>query len=313
MADNGNMSLVPVNATGVIPTDTSGQVQDGSNNDLYSKYAELPEAPHSFGILGKIANFLTGWYDDEVMEYNRKLAAYDAYQKDVYYEREKQDNWDMMTHQEQYESPLNQMDLYRAAGLNTNLIYGKSFGGSNGYAAPSHQAPTRAPFLESGTATISNLMGMLRGFQDIRMNTLRGDLLSSQIKALNQDIAGKELTNRLLGFKVDDAPSFFKYQADLRAHNQDMWPKQLQKMEYDLNAAKDLEEYRNTLAKYGLRPDDNEWAKLFAVVAENPHLFVSFKEGLTAILGGVFSGLFGLPGGIVNTITDTVTGPTILK
>lgn len=94
------------------------------------------------GGSGIIGSWITGRYNKKMTERtneaNKKLAEYS-------YDQQRQ----MIREQNEYNTPLSQMQRYQEAGLNPNLIYGNIDSGNQGqiakYDAPTMQAPTTPP------------------------------------------------------------------------------------------------------------------------------------------------------------------------
>lgn len=113
---------------------------------------------------------------DKTIRANKELAQY-QYSKDL----------EMWNKQNEYNSPLSQMNRFAQAGLNKNLIYGQGSSG-NATTLPKYQSPTvRYDYMPK-----TNLPEVLSAFQDFKMK-------NAQIDNVKQDTQNKAMTNIIQG------------------------------------------------------------------------------------------------------------------
>lgn len=117
---------------------------------------------------------------DKTIAANKAMAEY-QYSKDL----------EMWNRQNDYNSPLNQMSRFEAAGLNKNLIYGQGTSG-NAVQMPKYNAPT----LQYNYKPPVNTSGMLQSYQDMQLRQAQIDnvkastntqITENALKALNVD------------------------------------------------------------------------------------------------------------------------------
>jgi hypothetical protein len=114
-------------------------------------------------MLGNYQNF----------KYQQKLA-----------EQQNQYNIDMWKMQADYNSPQQQMERYRAAGLNPNLIYGQ---GSNGNMSVAPQMVTpNAPDFSDGMGQIGEGLGKLFNIENLR--TIRANRKKAEAEATEAQV-----------------------------------------------------------------------------------------------------------------------------
>lgn len=131
------------------------------------------------GGAGGLINTLTG------NEANRQMARY-AFNKEV-------DMWNM---QNEYNSPSAQMERYKAAGLNPNLIYdGGAASAGNATTLPRYSAPD----LKSDYVP-TNPIGMLSAYQDVQIKKAQADNVKAMTKINEAEAAYRRevLNNKLV-------------------------------------------------------------------------------------------------------------------
>lgn len=109
---------------------------------------------------------------------NMKLAKY---QHDL--------NMDAWRQQNEYNTPLAQMQRYRDAGINPHMVAG-SGGAGNAQSPPQYQAPTQEYRDHFPADMLSSVVG---DYIQQRNQKIQGDLLKEQIKSSEADTALKEL------------------------------------------------------------------------------------------------------------------------
>lgn len=165
-------------------------------------------------------------------EANRELAEY-QYGKQL-------EMWHL---QNQYNAPSAQMQRFKEAGLNPNLIYGQGNPG-NASTLPQYQAPRMSP-VNYMPNDVPNVLSM---FQDYQMKQAQTDNLRAQNDLIKSNAAIK-------GFEADYAPEFFRSRKNV------MFQKQQAGI---YNADKALEELRklelDNQLKSGLMPFSLQYA-----------------------------------------------------
>ena len=124
---------------------------------------------------------------DKTIAANQKLAEY-QYSKDL----------EMWNKANAYNSPSAQMERYKAAGLNPNLIYGSgASAGNTATSLPKYQAPTVRYDYEPW----ANLGAALSQYADLELRSAQIDNLkkNSEIKVVEKE--SKELDNAWKGFR----------------------------------------------------------------------------------------------------------------
>lgn len=135
---------------------------------------------------------------------NRELAQY-QYSKDL----------EMWNRQNEYNSPLAQMNRYSQAGLNPNLIYGQGNSGNAG-SMPRYQAPTMQPVM---TPSI-DIPQVLSAYQDFRMKQAQIDNVKAQTENTNAKTASESIRPTLL--KIAEATGNQKLRESLTSYESRM-------------------------------------------------------------------------------------------
>lgn len=147
------------------------------------------------GAIGGIANIVSSAGQarmsrentDKTIAANQKLAEY-QYSKDV----------EMWNKANEYNSPSAQMERYKAAGLNPNLIYGNgASAGNTANSLPKYQAPT----VRYDYMPWANLGNALSQYADLELRAAQIDNLkkNSEIKVAEKE--SKELDNAWKGYR----------------------------------------------------------------------------------------------------------------
>lgn len=124
---------------------------------------------------------------------NREMAT-TAYQRDLA-------QWNR---QNEYNSPLAQMQRWKEAGLNPNLIYGGSNSGGNAASSPSARVPQTVPV----PGMLSNMPNMLQMYQDFQLRSAQIDNVKANTDRTQQatvtDTFNASL-KRIMGERADVA------------------------------------------------------------------------------------------------------------
>lgn len=225
---------------------------------------------------GDIVNAGIGWLTQRGINrqqnrYNKNMADY-TFNQDI-------EMWNM---QNAYNSPQAQMERYKAAGLNPNLIYGTgtaSAGNASG-GLPRYQSPSASFQVDP----MVQIPGILQQYMDFKVKQAQVDNLKTQnqgmqsdnmVKAINAEVqqiyakfmAGDKLA--LLGsqarkttLEADSA----KYSADMKQIEYDQYRRQLmlardrdELTNQILIQNQIFKEYQNQWMKYGITSGDH-WA-----------------------------------------------------
>lgn len=143
------------------------------------------------------------------------------------YQRQRQDAIDFWNMQNQYNSPAAQMERFKAAGLNPNLIYGR---GDSGSASPipvpdAQHVDFRAPQYEGMRF---DLLGQMNAFADLDIKRAQADNLRAQNSVIIQEGILKGLNSQRLDFDLG-------LDRDMRETSADYRRAQLQKLQSDID------------------------------------------------------------------------------
>lgn len=211
----------------------------------------------------KVAKYNT----DATNAANQRMAEY-AYSRDV----------EMMNRTNAYNSPEQQMERLKNAGLNPNLIYGSggSVGNMSG-AAPKYQAPTMQYAYKPGI----DLPGMIGMYQDVAMKAAQTDQIRAQTNLTEQSTLNAQVMERIqklkeFGVPYDNASKWNKIQKeqkDLNYQQQFLEQKaRKQELEIGMYGSKQenldtqtekrraeiiFQQYKNDLLKMGITTSDD--------------------------------------------------------
>lgn len=166
------------------------------------------------------------------------------------YEKQKGDELAFWNMQNEYNSPQQQMQRLRDAGLNPNLVYGK---GADNIAAPVHapSAPAWNPKpaqLDLGGAARDSLMS----YYDVQMRDAQLDNLRVQNTVLLQEAKLKE-ANTLAALSSTARRDFdLEFESELRGTSADMRRETLRKVQSDVSYQLDENERRAALSSQSL-------------------------------------------------------------
>lgn len=128
--------------------------------------------------------------------------AAQKFQMDMY-NRQRSDALSDWERQNQYNSPLMQMQRYKEAGLNPNLIYGQMSSGATVRASSPGNYKPDAPQFDLG--------GVIRQFMELQMQSAQ---ISNQEKLLElreKELEHKDLVNSMLAVDKQYKPEMAKY------------------------------------------------------------------------------------------------------
>lgn len=200
-------------------------------------------------FVGGIGNGLLNWFTgktntDKTIEAQKEMADYQFAQ-----------NKEMWQLQNEYNSPISQLQRLKDAGLNTNLIYG-NLSSSNASSAPSFEAPNlqynyRAPQFDFNSA--------LAAYNQVRLTDAETSLKREQA-AKEQALASyymQETLNKSLDYDVAD---------------------------YDFNEKKDLRAYRYLIANNNWKMSDVD-VRLKLLEEEHKKKVLDYIQNQTDYLG----------------------------
>lgn len=250
----------------------------------------VPEAPTSYGILGKIANWFTGWYDKAYNEYERELIEYDNWLSEKRYRQELADNWAMVYHTENYNSPENQKRLIEQAGLSKYLMYNSNpFVSSSGMNPPSHQQ-SQSGKSDKLDMSIDELLAFASFGVGLESTMLQNDLLASEIEGRTIDNGIKSIQAELLGHELKDAPDKYAFSREERVFRRNMFEREVAKIDLEISSLRNDKEYQEFLRARGLNSNDPSWMRMLAV-ASDPKRGATLRRFMSAM----FAALAGNP------------------
>jgi len=135
-------------------------------------------APATNLIGSLINNYAAKQAQERENKANRQMAEY-QYSKDL----------EMWNRQNEYNNPQSQMERFKAAGLNPNLIYGQGNAG-NASTLPKYSAPT----IKKRTG-LPDIQGVIPAYQDYQLKQANIDVATEQSKLI-QEKAASEAVNR---------------------------------------------------------------------------------------------------------------------
>lgn len=200
--------------------------------------------------IGAGAGLIQGIFDriqskrniQRTLEANKELARY-QYSKDL----------EMWNRQNLYNLPSAQMERFKEAGLNPNLIYGQGNAG-NAATMPRYQN-VQADY--TSQKSLVNLPLVLSMFNDYRMKNANVDLLNEQIR-------GQKARSDLDSMKAEWMMQ--KTLSDQKGSRLKYMPNWMQKFDTELESAK--QNLRNMTSRYSLQAEmiwlkriEREWAE----------------------------------------------------
>jgi len=134
---------------------------------------------------------------------NSASDIFNYYQSERNYKRNRSDalsDWNLVN---QYNSPEAQMQRFRDAGLNPNLIYGRGDSGSAG----SVNTPEASAFQATGRSSRTNLdfMATQLGMADLKIKQAQANNLNVQTDVIREDFNLRRFQAQRAGFDVQRA------------------------------------------------------------------------------------------------------------
>jgi len=240
---------------------------------------------------------------DKTILANKNMAEY-AYSKDLeMWNKSNQYNYERWQEQNLYNSPSSQMQRYKEAGLNPNLIYGTgtSSAGNTSLPSTSQTAKYQSPRQEYNYQP-NNFGAVLGQYQDTRMK-------SAQIDNIKEQTQTQTLENALRSGRIESQLTEAKNKArmsgdmaDLR-HLENMekaWRAYsgitMQKALLELSQSQanvtrtqqqnTIGEWHKSLASEGMSPTDNLWMRQLHNKGGN--IFQKIIEGIREATPGGF-------------------------
>lgn len=163
------------------------------------------------------------------------------------YERTRADNIEFWNMQNAYNDPAQQMQRLRAAGLNPNMVYGGSSGGTAGTAGsiptPDVQTPqTRAP--EWGNAISGAGLGYINAIYDLEIKQAQTDNLKAQNQVILQDAMLKAAQTKATQVSASRGEFNLGFESELRDTSLQARKEQLRQLQVttDLSINRDARE-----------------------------------------------------------------------
>lgn len=229
------------------------------------------------GVTSIAMNFIQNKANERLVDKQNagqmKLAEY-GYNKDL----------EMWNRQNEYNSPIEQMQRLKSAGLNPALVYGNGAVGNSAGTIPHYNTPT----LNRNQVRYDpiNILGLINSYQDLKYKTevtnqvKENTKLAIQNQAIKEkEIVGKDIDNTIkntismskaLDYKK--AKNLEQYSYDLAKANLEHKYNELQKQIYDIQAApykvessrleRDLLESNVNMRKIGVTDSDNVFLRL---------------------------------------------------
>nr|QJB21633.1 MAG: DNA pilot protein [Microvirus sp.] len=196
---------------------------------------------------------------------------------------------DMWNRANQYNTPASQMDRFRQAGLNPNLIYGQGSSGNSPNALPRYQAPS----MRYDNPPPLNPSMALSAFQDYRLKTAQVDNLQAHnktialengIKALQLEKTGLESQywGTRLGLTSEDGkPLYGTVKQKYLQGNQQVWLK-------DTELAKSQQDLKRKIIENAMLEIDKQWQKAEKWIGAGSKVLGAIPGKIS--FGGNFSG-----------------------
>jgi len=227
------------------------------------------------GILGSISAKRN---TDRTIQANKEQAKYAFDQNRIDRNEQNAYNYNLWQEQNLYNSPEQQMQRYKDAGLNPNLIYGTgtTSAGNTGMAPKSETAQYQAPRQEYNYAP-PNIGGAIAQYQDARMKNVQIDSVVEQTK-------GTELENQLKAGSIQHQLGILKAQARQAGDTAslknielaerkwswanniqiDKWATELAKSQFEATTAGNratISEWEKKLSEQGMSVNDPLWMR----------------------------------------------------
>lgn len=280
-------------------------LQSGSNASNTS--SGRPIAP-SYNIFDRIGNWFTGKGKSDYNRYIADLADYDMNQEDIRWQRQVDEDWKRILHEEEINSIGHQIAEYEKNGLSKNLIYGSGNGGfiaSQTGATPSYPDLNSepAPEQESGM-NLNELLQIAQFAQSLRGVRLQNDLTEQAVKGRVIENGIKGLQEKIIGRQVGDLDDFYSYQGQIRNDTLRRNQFDYKKIELEIQELEDEKDYRKFLRKYGLNQNDPALLRLLARSNEDPRFGALLSNVLATAVASIGGGILRLPGFLMKAIDD---------
>lgn len=158
----------------------------------YQKLKIMPLPALAAPIIGAGLDALTGLLGNQsTNKANKELAEY-QYQKDL----------EMWNRSNEYNTPAAQMQRYKDAGLNPNLMYGQGNSGNVSTAMPKYQAPS----MDNHVNAKFDMLPALSLYQDVQVKKAQIDNLKAQTQnAMTDNITkGIQQAGMLIGNQTSE-------------------------------------------------------------------------------------------------------------
>lgn len=289
-------------------------------NDPYNEYMDylknwsvsdgIPSSPYA-------GNMRPGYYHDAYDAYSRSLDEWNRYQEDQKWQREVDENWKMLYHEEDYNSIANQIKQFEDNGLSKNLIYGSGNGGfiaSSGGQVPSiGDYQTEAQDNQSNGArkpgSLADIMQLAGFAQSIYSGMLQNDLVAQNVKRIAAGNKILDLQGIILGREVDDLDNKYNYQASWRDANLNLMSSQASKISEEISQLKSEREYREWLRGYGLNPNDPTIARLLATMSANPQMRDMINDTISLLVSSALQSIPAVGRGVLEGVLPKWTNP----
>lgn len=119
------------------------------------------------------------------------------------YERQRADALEFWNMQNEYNSPAAQMQRFKDAGLNPNLIYGRGESGQSGAISVPNVNPPNLREPHVGTSTRAEVMPLLLAQADLRIKNAQANNLEVQNDVIKQDALLRAFQAKRAGFDYD--------------------------------------------------------------------------------------------------------------
>jgi len=207
---------------------------------------------------------------------NRQMAEY-QYSKDL----------EMWNRQNEYNNPQSQMERFKAAGLNPNLIYGQGNAG-NASTLPKYSAPTIKK--RSG---LPDIQGVIPAYQDYELKQAQTDNVTANTR-LQEEKATSEAVNRAMSqFHLDKNKWMWEGSGDPTGFagqkhwfkDEELWRRTVNKRKVDsADNMYQLQKYNNQIAEQmlKLRIKDNAyyfWKNVGSGIARGAGNMFKFIKG----------------------------------
>lgn len=168
---------------------------------------------------------------------------------------------EMWNRQNQYNAPESQMNRFKEAGLNPNLIYGQGNAG-NATTMPKFNAPT----LREKTR-LPDMTGVLPSYQDYKLKEANVDIANQQARLIEEKVATESFNRAMASFKWfggQQYGTFGMFQTGDQARYHDIGVQKWRQSYEKSNTAKNITELSNynwQIAKQNLqlREKDNQY------------------------------------------------------